>query len=106
MLAAKGSNIPMEPNLKLRQEEKGKDVNEEKYRRLVGKLLNLTLTRPDFSFHVNQLSQFLNKPQRQHYEVAIKVLSYLKNTPGMGFFYSVESGLQLKASRIRSTIKS
>ena len=47
---------PMESNLKLRKEE-GKDLEDARmYRKLVGSLLYLTLTRPDIAFVVGVVS--------------------------------------------------
>nr|KYP33073.1 Retrovirus-related Pol polyprotein from transposon TNT 1-94 [Cajanus cajan] len=67
------------------------------YRRLIGKLLYLTTTRPDISYFVQQLSQFLSCPQQSHYQAAIRVLKYLKGNPRQGLFYLADSPLQLKA---------
>ncbi|XP_019192738.1 PREDICTED: uncharacterized protein LOC109187038 [Ipomoea nil] len=36
------------------------------YRRLVGRLLNLTATRPDLTFAIQQLSQFIDAPADKH----------------------------------------
>lgn len=67
------------------------------YRRLIGRLLYLTTTRPDISFAVQQLSQFMNKPTTTHHDAALRVLRYLKGSPGLGLFMFGSSILQLKA---------
>ncbi|KAK2978835.1 hypothetical protein RJ640_030646 [Escallonia rubra] len=63
------------------------------YRRLIGELLYLTITRPDISYAVHILSQFKHKPRRPHYDVAMRVLCYLKNLPGQGILLSSDSSL-------------
>ena len=59
MLDCKPINSPMVPNTKLlpRQREPLNDLG--RYHRLVGKLNYLTITRPDISFSVSIVSQFL-----------------------------------------------
>ncbi|XP_057247033.1 uncharacterized mitochondrial protein AtMg00810-like [Beta vulgaris subsp. vulgaris] len=38
------------------------------------------MTRPDISYAVQQLSQFLSEPRTPHYAAALHVLKYLKGT--------------------------
>ncbi|RVW97371.1 Retrovirus-related Pol polyprotein from transposon RE2 [Vitis vinifera] len=58
-----------------------------RYRRLVGKLNYLTITRPDISFPVSVVSQFLQSPCDSHWDVVIRILRYIKSTPGQGVLY-------------------
>jgi hypothetical protein len=51
---------------------------------LVGKLIYHTVTRPDLSFSISQISQFMYSPRTQHLEAINHVLRYLKGTPGKG----------------------
>ena len=96
LLACKPSNVPMEQSVRL-SSSNGDGVSDHSlYRRLVGKLLYLTLTRPDKSFSVHKLSQFMSAPKMPHLQAAYKILKYLKKTLGQGLFLSVESSLQLK----------
>lgn len=88
----------MEQNLKLTNSEyeqklyiKFEDVPLEGrsiYQRLVGKLLYLTITRPDTSYVVQSLSQFMHAPKRSHYEASLHVVKYIKSQPGHGLLMS------------------
>jgi len=72
----------MEPNLKLSQDDGDVFYDASLYRRLIGKLLYLTITRPDLSYARNQLNQFLVKPRIPHYKVIQRVQQYVKATLG------------------------
>ncbi|XP_019198409.1 PREDICTED: uncharacterized protein LOC109192289 [Ipomoea nil] len=65
------------------------------YRKMVGKLLYLTFTRPDICFAVQQLSQFLDKPTILHLQAVHRVLMYIKSCPGQGLFFPTDSNLKL-----------
>ena len=67
------------------------------YRRLVGSLVYLTVTRPDISYVVHQVSQYLSAPRSTHYTVVQRILRYLKGTLFHGLFYSTQSPLVLRA---------
>ena len=65
-LSCKAVSTPMEANLKLSQDDSELIEDTSLYRRMIGKLIYLTITRPDSSYPVNRLNQFLAKPRLQH----------------------------------------
>ncbi|XP_074271153.1 uncharacterized protein LOC141595079 [Silene latifolia] len=65
------------------------------YRRLVGRLVYLTITRPDLLYAVHTLSQFVQAPRKEHLEAALRVVRYLKGDPGKGIVMSKDSVMQL-----------
>nr|XP_016445243.1 PREDICTED: uncharacterized mitochondrial protein AtMg00810-like [Nicotiana tabacum] len=67
------------------------------YQRLIGRLLYLTMTRPDIAFVVQVLSQYMHYPKRFHMEAALRVVRYIKEAPGLGLFLPAEPSNQLSA---------
>ncbi|CAH9088499.1 unnamed protein product [Cuscuta europaea] len=96
LLASRPCSFPMEQNLKLRPDDDSPLVDAFSYRRLIGRLLYLTVTRPDIVYSVSQLSQFLTNPRHTHLDAAIRVPHYLKQTPGQGIFLSSDNDYTLK----------
>lgn len=91
------SSFPMEQNVKFSANDDTPEVDAGQYRRLIGRLLYLTVTRPDITFAVNMLSQFLSRPRQSHLDAAIRILRYLKMTPGQGIFLPADGDLTLRA---------
>ncbi|KAM6556207.1 hypothetical protein CsatB_003226 [Cannabis sativa] len=77
----------MDPNTKLEAQTDGTKVDRGRYQRLVGRLIYLTHTRPDISFAVSVVSQFLNNPFEEHMDAVYRILRYLKGTPGKGLMF-------------------
>ncbi|WMV36067.1 hypothetical protein MTR67_029452 [Solanum verrucosum] len=66
-------------------------------RRLVGKLNFLQHTRPDISFAVQHLSQFLNAPRSAQFHVGLHVLRYLAKEPDRGILLNNSQDFTLQA---------
>lgn len=83
--------------MKLSSETGGDFVDAGAYRRLIGRLMYLQITRPDITFAVNKLSQFSTAPRQSHHQALLKVLHYIKGTIGQGLFYSSKAEMQMQA---------
>ncbi|CAH9085149.1 unnamed protein product [Cuscuta europaea] len=94
-LVGRPSSFPMEQNLKLCPDDGSPLVEASSYHRLIGRLLYLTVTRPDIVYSVSQLSQFLSAPRQTRLNAAIRVLMYLKHTPGQGIYLSSDNDITL-----------
>ena len=60
----------------------------ERYRRLVGKLNCLIITRPDIAHSVSVVSQYMFAPTVDHWIAVEQILCYLKEAPGRSILYS------------------
>ncbi|XP_019416398.1 PREDICTED: uncharacterized protein LOC109327687 [Lupinus angustifolius] len=96
LLVAKPASTPMECNAKLHSKSGTPLTNITTYRRLIGRLLYLTHTRPVISLSVEFLSQFLSNPTDLHHKAATRVLRYLKNSPGQGILFPRNNSIVLK----------
>lgn len=70
-------------------------VDSTHYSQLVGKLIFLTITRPDITYAVNRVASFMSKPQQKHLDSALHILRYLKQTFDLGLLYHYETPLVL-----------
>ena len=67
------------------------------YRRLVSSLVYLTVTHPDISYVVHQVSQYLSAPRSTYYAAVQCILRYLKDTLFHGLFHFAQFPLILRA---------
>lgn len=58
------------------------------YRSLVGALQYLTITRPDLSYAVNYVSQYLQSPTDDHFQAVKRILRYVKGTIHFGLTFT------------------
>ena len=86
-LHSRTSDTPIEFNHKLTITKDDPRVEIGSYQELVGKLLFLTHIRPDISYAVNVMSQFMHSPQKHHFEAVFMVLRYLEGTVGLGITF-------------------
>ena len=95
MNGCKAVSTPLEQNIKLRSDDRKKEVNGTLYRQLVGCLNYLTTTRPDIAYAISILSQFMAKPHESHWIPAKRVLRYLKGTINFGIEYTNACNVEL-----------
>ncbi|OMO98301.1 Reverse transcriptase, RNA-dependent DNA polymerase [Corchorus capsularis] len=89
--------VPMEQNIKLYAHEGELVKDPSPYRRLIGKLIYLSITIPDIMYFVHVLSQFMNQPRHPHFDAALRLVRYLKSSPGQGILLSSLSDFKLRA---------
>ena len=95
MTSCKPISVPLEQNVKLTA-EKGELLEDVTvYRRIVGSLIYMTITRPDLSYAVGLVSQFMQALRKPHLDVATRILRYVKSTLQYGLFYEVGCPIQV-----------
>lgn len=97
LLGAKPHLVPVEQNHCLALADGTLMANPERYRRLVGRLIYLTITRSELCYSVHVLAQFMQNPILDHWEAALRVVRNLKGSPGQDIFLSSDSDLRLLA---------
>lgn len=88
LLDCKGVNSPIAPGTIVDPVEDDEFTNITSYQSIVGSLLHIAnFTRPDISYVVGQLCRFMSAPRVKHYELARRVLKYLKQTKDARLIY-------------------
>ncbi|XP_056695762.1 uncharacterized mitochondrial protein AtMg00810-like [Spinacia oleracea] len=97
LTGCKPLKLPMDSHLKLTPDSGDVLENPEQFQKLVGKLIYLTITRPDISFTVHILSKFMHKPTTVHLQAAKRVLRYLAGSTDQGILLANTSAAKLTA---------
>ncbi|XP_019052655.1 PREDICTED: uncharacterized protein LOC109114438 [Nelumbo nucifera] len=95
-LGAKLANTRIDVNHKLG--DYGGELLEDpkQYQRLVGRLLYLSMTRPNIAYAVGVLSQFMHASKVAHLEVVDRVLRYLKKFLGTGLLFKKHGHMRVE----------
>lgn len=86
MTGCKPCLTPIEVNDRLQEDDSQRLIDVGRYQRLVGCLIYLSLTRPDITYAISVISQYMHAPTQDHLDTAYKVLRYLKGCLGNVFF--------------------
>ncbi|GLT33974.1 hypothetical protein SLA2020_085240 [Shorea laevis] len=98
MMYCKPVATPMAQKQKLAANDSPLYSDPSHYRSLVGALQYLTFTRPDVSFAVNQVCQYMHAPTTNHFQAVKRILHYLKGTLDYGLQLFCHSSLSLQMS--------
>jgi hypothetical protein len=91
------AETPMELNVHLMATDGEPLEDPTRYHHIVGSLVYLGVTRPDISYYVHILSQFISAPTQIYYSHLLRVLRYLHGTISCRLFFPRSSSLQLQA---------
>jgi len=97
MLVVKSCHTPMNKDIKLIFEQIGSIHEEGSFRRVIGRLLYLTNTRPNINFPIQFLSQFMKSPNEHNHKAINQILRYIKGSPTRGIFFPSKSDMHLNA---------
>ncbi|KAM2593818.1 hypothetical protein TB1_042916 [Malus domestica] len=96
MLAYKLAETPIVQNHHLVIYQDQIPTNKERYQRLVGRLIYLSLTRPYITYAVSVVSQFMHSLSEDHMAAVMRILSYLKGAFGKGLIFRKHGHLEVK----------
>ena len=88
MVDAMPISSPMDVNKKFSESYDSTTVDSHLYWRLIGSLIWLLNTCCDIIFPVGLLAGFMGSPFQTHWHARLRILRYLKSTPGVGILYT------------------
>ena len=95
MVDCKPILMPLDVNAKLSAQVGDVVEDVTMYRKIVGSLIYLTITRPDLSYTVGLESQFMQLPRKPHLDAVRCTLRYVRLTLDYALFYAVDTPLAL-----------
>nr|GEV39661.1 copia protein [Tanacetum cinerariifolium] len=90
-------DTPMVEKSKLDEDKEEKAVDPSHYRGMIGTLLYLTASRPDFQFAICMCAQYQARPTEKHIHAVKRIFRYLRGTVNWGLWYSNDSSIALTA---------
>ncbi|KAL1294329.1 hypothetical protein AAHE18_19G134300 [Arachis hypogaea] len=95
LVGCKLAPSPMDVNYKLRASEGEILADPSTYRRLIRRLMYLKISRPNITFAVTKLAQFMADPHVPHLNAVHHILRYLKAAPSQGILFSTTNKFNL-----------
>ncbi|KAH9779039.1 retrovirus-related pol polyprotein from transposon RE1 [Citrus sinensis] len=86
MESIKETTTPLSSTTHLILNDGSSPVDASRYRSLIGGMQYLSLTRPDVSYAINKLAQYMHSPRQTHWTAAKWLLRYLKHTVTYGLY--------------------
>ncbi|MCO5548375.1 hypothetical protein L7F22_001832 [Adiantum nelumboides] len=87
MADCKPISTPLDQNLKWRIDEGEVLDDATMYRRIVGSLIYMTISRPDLSYAVGLVSQFVQLPRKPHLDAMRRIMRHVRATLDYALFY-------------------
>ncbi|CAA0818610.1 Uncharacterized mitochondrial protein AtMg00810, partial [Striga hermonthica] len=84
MYNAKGCKSPMSTSCILSKNKSDSSIDGTLFRRIVGSLQYLTISRPEISYAVNKVSQYMSHPHEEHWKAIKRILKYISGSTHLG----------------------
>ena len=85
--------VPMSSSCNFTKLQDGEKPTDAPYRQVLGSLMYaMVSTRPDLSYAVSNLAQFMSNPGPDHWKALKTVLRYIKGTLHYGLLFKGDSG--------------
>ena len=104
LLGCKPATTSMEANVDLWFDNSDALDGLERYKKLIEKLIYLTVTRPNITFVIGVLSRFMLKPRETYWLAAIRVLAYINSCPKKGLVYKEHGHVHIFGIQIQDML--
>jgi hypothetical protein len=95
MVGCKPISVPLDQNGKLSANASEVLKDATMYRKIMGSLIYMTITRPNLNYTVGLESQFMQVPQKPHLDGVKHTVRYVSAITNYGLFYEVSIELQV-----------
>ena len=95
MESCKEASTPIPSSCYMDANAAGKNVDQTKYRELIGSLLYLTTSMLDIMFVVCLCARYQANPKESQFKAAKRIMKYLKGTSSVGLWYPSHSPIHL-----------